>query len=265
VRCAVVGHVEWIEFALVEHVPEPGEIAHASETWQDAGGGGPVAAVQLAKLAGACDFFTALGDDDVGHRAAEALAGHGVTLHVQWKERATRRGFVFLDAGGERTITVIGDRLEPRGRLPVDHDAVYFTAGDIEALRSARRAKVLVATPRARATLETAGVQLDALVGSGEDPGESLDSSRLDPPPRVVVSTAGALGGWSRPGGPFRAAEPPGPVVDAYGAGDSFAAGLTYALGRGDDLDDALGFAARCGAAVLAGRGPYEAQLTADA
>jgi ribokinase len=257
-----VGHVEWIEFAQVERVPAPGEIAHALETWHDAAGGGPVAGVQLAKLAGACDFFTALGDDEVGHRAAEALAGHGLTLHVQWKERPTRRGFVYLDASGERTITVIGERLEPRGPLPVDHDAVYFTAGDVEALRSARRARVLVATPRARMTLETAGVPLDALVGSGEDPGESLDASRLDPPPRVIVSTAGALGGWSRPGGPFRAASLAGPVVDTYGAGDSFAAGLTFALARGNDLDEALAFAARCGAAVLTGRGAYEAQLT---
>jgi ribokinase len=30
-RVAVVGHVEWIEFAQVERVPEPGEIVHALE------------------------------------------------------------------------------------------------------------------------------------------------------------------------------------------------------------------------------------------
>jgi ribokinase len=44
-------------------------------------------------------------------------------------------------------------------------------------------------------------------------------------------------------------------VVDAYGAGDSFAAGLTYALGAGLEGNDALAFAARCGAAALTGRG----------
>jgi len=256
-----VGHVEWIEFAEVERVPAPGEIAHALETWEDAGGGGPVAAVQLARLTGSCDFFAALGDDEVGHRAAEALASKGLALHVQWKERPTRRGFVFLDAAGERTITVIGERLEPRGPLPIDHDAVYFTAGDVEALRSARQARVLVATPRARGSLRAAGVELDALVGSGEDADESLDTSGLEPAPKVVVSTAGALGGWSRPGGPFRAAPLPGPIVDSYGAGDSFAAGLTYALGRGDAVSEALAFGARCGAAVLTGRGPYAGQL----
>jgi len=48
---------------------------------------------------------------------------------------------------------------------------------------------------------------------------------------------------------------PPGEVVDAYGAGDSFAAGLTFALGTGLEGQDALAFAARCGAGALTGRG----------
>jgi ribokinase len=51
--------------------------------------------------------------------------------------------------------------------------------------------------------------------------------------------------------------------VDAYGCGDSFAAGFTYGLGAGMSLEDALQLGARCGAACLAGRGPYTAQLTA--
>ncbi len=72
-RVAVVGHVEWIEFARVERVPRPGEIVHASATWEEPGGGGAVAAVQLAKLAGEATFFTALGDDELvlGHRHSE--------------------------------------------------------------------------------------------------------------------------------------------------------------------------------------------------
>ena len=55
----------------------------------------------------------------------------------------------------------------------------------------------------------------------------------------------------------------PGPIRDAYGCGDSFAAGLTFALGDGRAIADAVELAARCGAACLTGRGPYERQLTA--
>lgn len=54
----------------------------------------------------------------------------------------------------------------------------------------------------------------------------------------------------------------PGPPGDAYGAGDSFAAGLTYGLANGLSIDEALALGARCGAACATGRGPYEGQLT---
>src|SRR5438270_125970 len=60
VRVAVVGHVEWIEFVRVERVPLQGEIVHALETWEEAAGGGAVAAVQLARLNGSVEFFTAV-------------------------------------------------------------------------------------------------------------------------------------------------------------------------------------------------------------
>jgi ribokinase len=77
--------------------------------------------------------------------------------------------------------------------------------------------------------------------------------------------TAGARGGTiQRPGEdpvPFAAEELPGPIGDAYGAGDSFAAGLTYGLGAGMPIEDAVRMAARCGAHCMTGHGPYEAQL----
>jgi ribokinase len=52
--------------------------------------------------------------------------------------------------------------------------------------------------------------------------------------------------------------------VDTYGAGDCFAAGLTYALGAGLAVDDALALAAKCGAWCVAGQGPYGNQVAAE-
>jgi ribokinase len=270
VRTAVVGHVEWIEFARVEHVPRPGEIVQAVETWEEAAGGGAVAAVQLVKLAGDCTFFTVLPNDEHGRRAQEQLEAQGVRLEVETAPRnQTRRGFVYIDGDGERTITVIGPKLHPQGDSPglpwmelARIDAVYFCAGDVAALEAARRARVLVATARELPTLQRAGVELDVLIGSGGDEGERYTPGDLDPPPKLVVTTSGALGGWAQPGGPFRAAPLPGPISDAYGAGDSFAAGLAFGLADGRALPEALELAARCGAAVMTGRGPYEGQLT---
>jgi ribokinase len=164
---------------------------------------------------------------------------------------------------------VFGDKLRPSGsdgRLPWEElahaDAAFFVSGDEAALRAARRAPFLAATAREIDTLRVAGVELDVLVGSGEDPGERYGPGELDPRPRLVVTTAGPLGGWMNPGGPFLAAPLPGPVEDAYGCGDSFAAGLTFALAQGQTPEDAVELGARCGAAVLTGRGPYTAQLT---
>jgi ribokinase len=268
-RVAVVGHVEWVQFARVEHVPEPGEIVTALDVWEEPAGGGAVAAVQLANLNGSVDFYTSLGDDDIARRSRERLTALGVTVHAGAAGQPQRRAFTFVDGDGERTITVLGPKLRPSGEdgsLPWEQlarcDAVYFTGGDVAAVRAARRARVFAATSRELATLHRAGQELDALIGSGGDVGESFDTVELDPPPRLVVSTAGALGGWVRPGGPFRAAPIPGPVSDAYGCGDCFAAGFTYGLGAGMSVEDALALAARCGATVLTGRGPYERQLT---
>jgi len=269
-RVAVVGHVEWVEFARVETVPRAGEIAHAHETWEEPAGGGAVAAVQLSRLAGACSLFTGLGADDLGRRSRAELTRLGVEIQAIPDAKPTRRAFTFIDDTGERTITVIGEKLRPQGgdsRLPwrelAGLDAVYFVSGDAEALQYARTARVLVAAARELATLREAGIQLDALVGSGEDDGELYRAGDLDPAPSLVVTTSGGLGGWVQPGGPFRPAPLPGPVVDAYGCGDCFAAGLTFALGRGDPVEEAIALAARCGAAVMTGRGPYAAQLDA--
>ncbi len=254
---AVVGHVEWVEFVEVDHVPAPGQIAHGIDAWAEPAGGGAVVAAQLLKLAGACDFYTALGEDDLGARSAERLAELGLGLHVQWGGQ-TRRALTHIDRHRERTITTIGEKLRPAGPLPLEgYDTVFFVAGDVSALRSARAARFLAATPRELETLLEGDVPLDLLVGSGTDPGEHYVSGlEAD----VVCATEGAKGGVAN-GTRYASAEPPGPLEDAYGAGDSFAATLCFALARGDALGEALALAARAGAAVVSGKGPYTAQI----
>ncbi|HEX8156017.1 MAG TPA: PfkB family carbohydrate kinase [Solirubrobacteraceae bacterium] len=272
-RVGVVGHVEWVRFAVVDAVPPAGAIAHARETFCEPAGGGAVAAVQLRKLAGAVTFLTALGDDAAARQVVVDLRErHRVgDLHVAQRRGPQRRTFTFLDDRGERTITVLGERIVPRlsDPLPWDSlgalDAIYLTGGDAGAVRAARAASILVATPRAMQALIAARVALDVLVRSASDAGEVYEPGMLDPAPRLVVSTRGAEGGvWEAAdgrSGSWHATPLPGPAVDAYGCGDSFAAGLTYGLGAGMQLTDAIELAARCGAACLCGRGPYEGQL----
>jgi ribokinase len=257
----------------VNAVPHAGEIVESDGEWAEAAGGGAVAAAQLAKLAGAVAFYTALGNDEHARRAELQLAKMGIEVIPARRDHPQRRAVALLDSRGERTITVIGERLVPLGGdgLPWDRlaetDGVYFTGGDVAALRAARQARVLVATPRARDALTGSEVELDALVRSAADEREQDDPERLGWSARYVCTTHGPQGGTyvgkdgrSRR---FPAAPLSGDIVDAYGAGDSFAAGLTFGLGAGMDIEAALAIAARCGAGNLTGRGPYAGQPSA--
>lgn len=266
---AVIGHVEWVEFARVERVPAAGAIVQASDWWAEAAGGGGVASVQLARLAGACTLYTALGRDELGDASLDQLSGLGVQVRAARRAAPQRRGFTFVDDRGERTITIMGDKHAPRRSDPLPWedlaraDAVYFVSGDAAAARAAREARVLVATARSLPVLQEAGIELDALVRSAGDPGERYEPGDLDPRPRLVVATDGRAGGrWETADGRagfYTPAPAAGPVADAYGAGDSFAAGLTYGLARGDDVETAIAFAAGCAAAALARRGAHGA------
>lgn len=255
---AVVGHVEWVEFAVVERVPAPGEIAFASETWSAPGGGGAVPAVELARLAGPGEavFFTSVGDDALGERTAQELRALGVDVRAARADVPQRRAFTHLDAAAERTITVTGERHVPRGADPLpwdtlaDADAVLFTGGDAAAWRRVREARVVVAGVRALDGLD--GAEADVVVASAADP----DEVRMAAGRTGVVWTEGPAGG-RYDGGRWTAAPLDGPPVDAYGCGDTFAAGLTFGLARGLPLGEALALGARCGAACLTRRGPY--------
>jgi ribokinase len=279
-KVAVVGHVEWVQFAHVEHVPQGGEVVHARDAFEEPAGGGAVAAVQLARLAGGAGLLTALGQDDPGRRSRERLRELGVDVFAASVTAPTRRALTLLDSRGERTITTFGERLEPvaagrsagtEDRPGAEHlenlDGVYFTAGDADTLRAARAGtRVLVASPRARHALGH-GVAIDALVLSGEDEIELHAAERARGEAQLVVWTEGARGGryLARSGesGRWAPAPLPGEPVDSYGCGDSFAAGLTFALAAGMPLAQALALGARCGACCLTGRGPYERQLSA--
>ena len=271
----MVGHVEWVQFARVETVPHAGGVVHANDPFEEPAGGGAVAAVQLARLAGQALLITALGDDEHGRSSRRRLAELGVEVRAALVGAPTRRALTLLDDDGERTIVTLGERLDPPAELVQSaceayggFDGVYFTAGGAQALREVRACtRVLTASPRARHALGQ-GVELDALILSARDELEVERARASAAEADALVMTEGAGGGsFRRRGGGegrWRGVPPPGPIVDNYGCGDSFAGGLTFALARGLELADALELAARCGAACAGGRGPYGRQLRGE-
>jgi ribokinase len=274
-RLALIGHVEHVTLGRVAEVPRAGEIVHLREERVLAGGGGGIAFLQLARSDAEVHLFTAVGRDDAGEEVAAELgrlaaANPRVRLHLARRPAPHNRCLVMVDGAGERTIVVIGEPLQPAAADPLPWhllercDGAYFTASEPAALRAARGARVLVATARRRPVVVASGVRVDAVVGSAADARERSTLADYPVPPVALVMTEGARGGavttagWSRRF-PAPPAAPSG--GGAYGAGDSFAAALTYYLAAGCEITDACTRAGPHGAAVLRGLDPREGQL----
>ena len=263
---AVVGHVEWMTFLSVEKFPKAGEISHGDIYLEQPAGGGAVTAANIASVTGSnVHFFTALGRDSTGKKSFDHLQRLNLNPFVAWHENPTRRGISMVDSKGERAITVIGDRLQPSGkdRLPWKElsgfDGVFITATDIVGLKHCRKASLIVASPRLGIkTIQESKIQLDALIGSALDPDENVNSSDIKPIPKLRVATEGALGGQAWPGGRFSSVKLPRNVIDTYGCGDSFAAGVTIGLAAGWSNEQAISLGAHCGADCALHLGPFK-------
>ena len=236
---AVVGHVEWVEFARVEHVPAPGEIVHALETWEEAGGRGR----GRGRPARESQRLLPLLHRARRRRARPALArgARGARRHgARGQARGPqRRAFTYVDDGRRaddhrarrQAPALRRGRRRCRGRS--SRAATPSTSSAATSRRCARRAasRVLVATARELATLRRAAVRGRrarrerggrrralragrARAAAADRRHDGRRARRLDPPGRAVPRGAA-----------------PGPVADAYGCGDCFAAGLTYGLG----------------------------------
>lgn len=261
---AVVGHVEWVTHALGS-LPARGHIADLAEPLEEPAGGGGVAACAASRLGAATHLFTALGDDSPAALSHAVLGSRGVHVHAAQRPGPQTRVLSITEADGERTIMVIGPRLQastddplPWGSL-AGMGAAYYAGEHPAALEACRATEFLVVTARRLDDLRAAGVRADVVVASAHDPDEDPSGLPAALAPDAIVLTNGAHGGTiSQPGRPVRhyeAATPPGPVVDSYGCGDSFAAGLAVGLARGLPLDDAVALGAIAGAACATWRG----------
>jgi ribokinase len=115
--------------------------------------------------------------------------------------------------------------------------------------------------------IEAAAVAPDVIIGSAEDPRENRPFDAYHPAPSALVLTDGprAICVFRRDG--VTRVDPPTPperVVGDYGAGDSFAAALTFFLAHGLAVEEACRRAGPYGAAVLRGFDPFEGQDRLD-
>ena len=264
-KLAVIGHVEWVTFLMQDNFPSAGIINHANDYMQKAAGGGAVAAIKMGMLTNnKVDFFTALGEDKNGRECFEMLNNYNLNLHVAWKQQATRKGISIVDKNGDRSISIIGKRIEPKinDDLPWEnlknYDGIFITATDSNVLKETRKSKIITATPRlGLKVINNSKIKLDALIGSGLDPNERIESNDLIISPGITIKTEGSKGGECTPGGRYPAQEPKGKLIDTYGCGDSFAAGITTGMATGCKVFEAIKLGAELGADCTTYFGPY--------
>ena len=272
-RIAVVGHVEHVTLGRVDAAPQPGDIQHLREARFLAGGGGGLAFAQLCQSDAEVHFFTAIGNDDGGRAVAARIRAVPDHVHTYAAVRSVEhpRVVVMVDKNGQRTIVVTASPLQPAASddLPwsilASCDAVYFTGADPQSLRLARAARSLVVTARRSPVIRAAAVVPDVVIGSCSDPRENAPLLTYEPTPDALVLTDGPRAiRIYRTSGNTHVAPPPAPpqTLGDYGAGDSFAAALTYFLSHRLSVEEACRRAGPYGAAVLGGIDPTEQQQT---
>ena len=263
---AVVGHVEWMNFLKVDQLPKPGVISHSEKSIEYPAGGGSVIAKTLSELTNnQVHFFTSLGNDYYGEQSFKILSNYGIRLHVAWRDKPTRKGFSLIDSNGERSITVIGERLAPTYKDKLDWnlfekmDGIFITASDSEIFKKARIADSLCTTPRVGINIiNKSNVFLDGLIGSNLDPGEVFSLSDISIKPKLIIKTEGENGGILYPGGRYEALINTKQKIDSYGCGDAFAAGILYGLSSKWSIDKILSLAKLLGKDASEFFGPYK-------
>ena len=264
-KFAVIGHIEWINFLKVDVLPKPGIISHAKKSLEFPAGGGALIAKTLFELTNnEIHFFTSLGKDYFGEKSFEFFDNLGIKLHIAWRSESTRKGFSLIDNQGERSITIIGKRLAPSSNDNLDWnilskmDGIFMTAGDSRLLKICRNANILCTTPRVGIELiNESKINLDALIGSNLDPDESFLSTDLIKKPKFIIKTEGENGGIYIPGGRFSAINNNKPIIDSYGCGDSFAAGVLYGLAANWPIENSIKLGTVLGRNCIEHFGPY--------
>ena len=265
-KFSVIGHIEWMNFIEVDQLPKAGLISHSKRHQEYPAGGGSVIAKRLQELSNIeVHFFTALGHDFYGKQCLNILENMGIKLHVAWRDKPTRKGFSIIDNEGERSITIMGDRLAPTYKdnldwsILNDMDGIFITAGDKDIFKQSRRAKILCTTPRVGIDIiNESGIFLDGLIGSNLDPGEKYSLEELRLKPKFVIKTEGEKGGIIFPGGRYNAFENIKNKVDSYGCGDSFAAGILFGLSSNWNIEESLNLAKIMGRNCSEHFGPYK-------
>ncbi len=278
---AVIGSVNLDLVATTARLPGPGETVSGTSYAEHAGGKGLNQAIAAARSGALVALVAAVGDDAAGTtlRSLAADDGIDVTAVSVVAGEATGRALITVDEHAENSIVVVpgaNARLRaeaaPRARVVIAQLEVPIDEV-ITAFRHARReGGTTVLNPAPAQVLPDELVQLCDIVVPNEHEAELIGgvSALLDRGVSAVVTTRGGAGvvvtasidgvvdTWNEPA----VAVTP---VDTTGAGDAFCGALAARLAAGDELRDAVRYAAAAGALATTVAGAVPSLPHADA
>ncbi len=224
------------------------------------GGSALNAATWAAELGADATVVGRVGDDAAGRFLLSELALRGVRAEVSVDSEAAT-GTVLVVDGEIRADRGANARLAPEYLPDLEADAVLVSGHLPPATVEAALAQAGAPWIALDAARLTSIPQHASVVLANEDAARRLTGEPAEAAARVLARgrrlacvTLGARGAVAVGEGHVeRAAPPTNAPEDSFGAGDAFAAGLLVALARGDELNDALAAACRCGALAAAG------------
>lgn len=275
----VVGSLNLDLVARTARIPRPGETVQGTDYAELPGGKGLNQAVAAARAGARVTMVGAVGDDAAGGALRGVARGDGVddSAITTVAGSPTGRALIAVDDAAENSIVVVpgANAHVELTELPVSKVVLAQLEIDpavvAEAFRRARERgtlTVLNPAPAERATPEVLALadvvipnqhELEVLGGRDALAGAGV---------RTLVVTLGAEGADLLDGSdpaaapahvePFRVVP-----VDTTGAGDAFCGGLVARLAAGDELRDALVFAAANGALATTRAGAVPSLPTA--
>jgi ribokinase len=292
---AVFGSINMDVTAYMHRLPKPGETLQGKDYKLGLGGKGANQAVAARKLGSEVAFICRLGNDDFAKPAARELASYGVDLSLVGTDEQGATGIAIINVGegGENYISLIGGsnlRMDltdvARARPALEQAQVLLLQLEVP----------LVASLAAAAIVKSKGgtVILDpAPAPDGGLPGDVLQAVDIISPNETE---AGLILGWQptspedgleaarqlrargvaiavvKLGAKGLAVAAPGletiipafkvTPIDTVAAGDCFNGGLAHALEQGQTLEQALRYAAACGALSTTRKGASAAAPT---
>jgi ribokinase len=291
----VLGSINQDFVLKVERRPEPGETVTNAELSTHNGGKGANQAAAAALLGASVTILGRVGDDEFGEPLVRALEEKGIDTGLVERASGASTGaaLITVTPDGENAITVAPGA--NRSLAPEDVDAAAGAIGDARVLvvqmeipvESVLRAVEVAAERGTRALVNLAPTfevprglleKLDPLVvneheaafllGSvveGVDGALSAAPKLLSLGPRSAVITVGEAGAVFASGDSTEhLSAPEVDVVDTTGAGDAFVGALATQLARDAQLEEAVAYAVRAGAAAVTREGAQGALPTPE-